>query len=142
MKMRLVGFLAAVLVLFSFLMPWFQADKWYGNEQSSMLQIARELYNNTTQIEETIKEVNQNPTTDSIMFLFYVSGVSLVLIGALFGLTGGRGGHLLGIIGMALLTYVFWKTNGGNLLSVISYGYIVGGIGFLIGLVGGGAGKK
>jgi hypothetical protein len=140
--MRLVGFLAAVLVLFSFLMPWFQADKWYGGEQVTMLQIVKGLYNNTNQIEETIMDVNDNPTTSTMFFLFYVAGVSLILIGALFGLTGGRGGHILGIIGMGLLTYTLWSTVGEDLLSVVSYGYIVGGIGFLIGLIGGGGGKK
>ena len=139
--MRLVGFLAAVLVLFSFLMPWFQVDKWYGNEQVTMLQIAKELYSNVSQIEETISEVNQNPTTSSILFLSYVVGVSLILLGALFGLTGGRGGHFLGMIGMVLLTYSLWVTTGKDVLNIISYGYVVGGIGFLIGLAGGGGGK-
>ncbi|WP_297498428.1 amino acid permease [Thermococcus sp.] len=140
--MRIVGFLAAVLVLFSFLMPWFQTEKWYGTEQITMMEIVKGLYSNVTQIEETVKELNQNPTNASMLFLSYVVGVSLILIGALFGLTGGRGGHLLGIIGMALLTYPLWVTTGKELFNIISYGYIVGGIGFLIGLVGGGKGGK
>ena len=140
--MRVVGFLAAVLVLFSFLMPWFQTQTWYGTEGVTMMDIAKGLYSNVTQIEETVKELSQSPTNASILFLSYVAGVSLVLIGALFGLTGSRGGHLLGIIGMALLTYPIWATTGKGLFNIISYGYIVGGIGFLIGLAGGGKGKK
>ncbi|WP_461864710.1 amino acid permease [Thermococcus sp.] len=141
--MRIVGFLAAVLVLFSFTMPWFQVAKWYGNEQVTMIDIAKELYNNMDQIKETIKNLNiENPNTNLILFMSYVVGVSLILLGAIIGLTGGRGGHLLGIIGMILFTYPIWATTGEKIMDMISYGYIIGGIGFLIGLVGGGAGKS
>ena len=141
--MRIVGFLAAVLVLFSFTMPWFQVAKCYGNEQVTMIDIAKELYNNMEQIKETIKNLNiENPNTNLILFMSYVVGVSLILLGAIIGLTGGRGGHLLGIIGMILFTYPIWATTGEKIMDMISYGYIIGGIGFLIGLVGGGAGKS
>ncbi|GAB6102406.1 hypothetical protein JCM16138_16290 [Thermococcus atlanticus] len=141
--MRMVGFLAAVLVLFSFTMPWFQVTKWYGTEQVTMIDIAKELYNNMDQIKETIKELNtETPSTNLILFMSYVVGVSLILLGALFGLTGGKGGHLLGIAGMLLFTYPIWATTGEKILDMISYGYIVGGIGFLVGLVGGGASKS
>ncbi len=141
--MRIVGFLAAILVLFSFTMPWFQVEKWYGTEQVTMLNIAKELYNNMDQIKATIKELNtDNPSTDIVLFMSYVIGVSLILLGALLGLTGGRGGHLLGIVGMLLFTYPIWATTGEKIMDMISYGYIIGGIGFLIGLVGGGTSKS
>jgi len=45
------------------------------------------------------------------------------------------------MIGMVLLTYSLWVTTGKDVLNIISYGYVVGGIGFLIGLAGGGGGK-
>ena len=108
-----------------------------------MIDIAKELYNNMDQIKETIKNLNiENPNTNLILFMSYVVGVSLILLGAIIGLTGGRGGHLLGIIGMILFTYPIWATTGEKIMDMISYGYIIGGIGFLIGLVGGGAGKS
>ena len=140
--MRIVGFLAAVLVIFSFLMPWFQTEVWYGAEQVTMLDIVKELYSSASQIEEIVDDLNQNFTSASMLFLSYVIGVFMVFLGALFGLTGGRAGHLLGITGMILLTYPIWTTTGREIFNVISYGYVVGGIGFLIGLVGGGTGKK
>ncbi|WP_148206376.1 amino acid permease [Thermococcus gammatolerans] len=141
--MRIVGFAGALIVIFALFMPWFHSTM-LGYESVSFYKMAESTYSNLDEFLKTFQylaEHDESGKTTSFLGMYFL-GVLFITLGALIGLTGGRGGHILGLIGMALFTAAWYMVFRDHLFDITDTGYYLSWVGFLIGAIGGGGGKK
>lgn len=141
--MRILGLAGALIVIFALFMPWFQEETGV-HRSTSFYMIAKNTYSNLDEFIDTFQYLAEHDDSGKqISFLgMYFLGVFFVTLGALLGLTGGKGGHILGLIGMSLFTAAWYQVFNEGLFNILGTGYYLTWIGFLIGAIGGGGGKK
>ena len=146
--MRPVRFLAALLVLASFTLPWVylapdalnQAgiSGSLGSGGDSFLSLFQNTYSPSF-LSQVASELSRGNYYD----LVYALGVLFIGLGAVVGLAN-RAGHFVGILGMVLVSYFFLRVgglsfvahlwNGGSSVKAgMDMGYLITWLGFLIG---------
>jgi len=144
-----IRFLAALLVLASFTLPWVyltpgalgqmgvSADSKTGDV--SFISLFQDTYSQgfLSQLAGGIGKGNYHD-------LIYALGVLFIGLGAFIGL-GSRSGHFVGILGLVLVSYLFiriggwafvthlWGGSGASADVGMDVGYIVTWLGFLVG---------
>ncbi|AFL94756.1 hypothetical protein CL1_0548 [Thermococcus cleftensis] len=132
--MRLVSFLASLVVLVSFPLVWLRPP----SGDVTFLGILGRVLLPQEGFEGAFWWLNPSSTGSIFTFVVFFAGIFMILLGVLFGILGGRLGPGLGIFGMLIFTLVVWHFYGNDLPNIIGEGYLLALGGFLAGVMFGG----
>ncbi len=138
--MRVIRFLAALLVLASFTLPWIHVVPGALSQTGvsadstvSFMSLFRDSYSPSA-----ISELASDISDHNYCSVVYALGILFVGLGAVIGLAS-RAGHFVGILGMVMVSYFFIKVAGlsfftGGSPVGMQVGYFITWLGFLIGV--------
>ncbi|WP_088863779.1 amino acid permease [Thermococcus celer] len=135
--MRFVSALMSLLAIFSFTLPWFKVD----GEEITFLTFLREFLLGSGGPGTLPGWMDPNSTAGTLVLVTFLAAVLMILLGALFGLTGGRAGPGMGTLGVVLFALVFRYVYGPGYRELLSVGYALAFGSFAVGLLFGG-GKR
>lgn len=136
--MRLLGFLSSIVVVLSFILPWFRIPVNGGVEEITFLAILEETLGSSNGLEGAFWWLNPESVGTIFLFIVFFTGMSMILAGILFGLLGGRTGPGIGVVGVFIITLVAWHVYGEGFFEVLGEGYIIALLSFVVGFIWGG----
>ncbi|ASJ09975.1 amino acid permease [Thermococcus sp. P6] len=129
--MRLISLPLSLLVVLSFLFPWFRVD----GERITFIEVLRSTLFGSDGLTFSLSWLNPDSNGGIIAFILFLIALLLILLGILYGLRGGRTGPALGVLGMLIFTLVLWYIHGPGYLKVIDKGYVMAFLSFTAGLL-------